>query len=55
MQRQQPAAVLLRAQSGAVRRPAAQVKDLNVESGRGTLRLRTIRPDHAIDRGPVIM
>ena len=26
-----------------------------MESSRGTLRLRTIRPDHAIDRGPVIM
>ena len=47
--------VLLRAQSGAVRKPPAQVKDLNVESARGTLPLRTIRPDHAIDRGPVVM
>jgi acetyl esterase len=47
--------VLLRAQSGAVRKPPAQVKDLNVESDRGTLRLRTIRPDHAIDRDPVVM
>src|SRR5215475_10183319 len=44
--------VLLGAQSGAVRKPPAQVKDLNVESGRGTLRLRTIRPDRAMDRGP---
>ena len=47
--------ILLRAQSGAVRKPHAQVKDLNVATGRGTLRLRIIRPDHAIDRGPVIM
>src|SRR5262245_13680025 len=47
--------VLLRVQSGAVRKPHAEVKDLNVESGSGALRLRTIRPERAMDRGPVIM
>lgn len=47
--------VLLRAQSGAVRKPDAQVKDRTVDSGLRALRLRTIRPDRAIDRGPVIM
>src|SRR5262249_49065065 len=47
--------VLLRAQFGAVHKPHALIKDLNVESSRGTLRLRTIRPVHAIDRGPVTM
>ena len=46
---------LLRAQSGSVRKPDAQVKDLNVDSGRYALRLRTIRPDGAAERGPVIM
>jgi acetyl esterase len=47
--------VLLRAQSGSVPKPDAQIKDLNVDSGQFALRLRTIRPDRTADRGPVIM
>jgi acetyl esterase len=47
--------VLLRAQSGSVRKPDAQIKDLNVDSGRCALRLRIIRPNRAVGRGPVIM
>lgn len=46
---------LLRAQASPVRKPDAQVKEWNVCSGAYTLRLRTIRPYAAIDRGPVIM
>jgi acetyl esterase len=47
--------LLLRAQSGSVRKPNAQVRDLKVAFGQYGLRLRTIRPDEARDRGPVIM
>lgn len=47
--------VLLRAQSGPVQKPNAQVQDLKVASGQYALRLRTIRPDDARDRGPVIV
>ena len=47
--------VLLRAQSGAISKPDAQVKDFIVNSSRFALRLRTVLPIHAIDRGPVIM
>jgi acetyl esterase len=46
---------LLQAQSTAVRRPDAQVRDWNVESGLHHLRLRTIRPHDAVDRSPVIL
>lgn len=46
---------LLRVQSAAVRKPDAQVRDWNVESGLCQLRLRTIRPYAAVDRPPVIM
>ena len=47
--------VLLRAQSGPVRKPGAQVKDFNVQSGQHGLRLRTVRPDTTTGRRPVIM
>jgi acetyl esterase/lipase len=47
--------VLLRAQSGPVHKPNAQVKDLNVKSGQHHLRLRTIRPSRPLDRCPVIL
>lgn len=46
---------LLRAQSGTVRKPEAQIKDWNVDSAVGALRLRTIRPHSARDSSPVIM
>ena len=46
---------LLRAQSGNVPRPDAQVRDLTVNSGRFALRLRIIRPDRTMDRRAVIM
>ena len=46
---------LLRAQSGTVRKPEAQIKDWNVDSAVGALRLRTIRPNSARDSSPVIM
>lgn len=46
---------LLRAQSGSVHKPDAQIKDWNVDSAVGALRLRTIRPDTVKDDGPVIM
>ena len=47
--------VLLRAQSGPVRKPDAQVRDWNVLSGQHALRLRTVRPSSATGRRPVIM
>jgi acetyl esterase len=47
--------VLLRAQSGSVPKPDAQVKDFIVNSDGFALRLHTVRPIHAADRGPVIM
>ena len=47
--------VIVGAQSGSVQKPNAQVQDLKVNSGHYSLRLRTIRPDDARDRGPVIM
>ncbi len=47
--------VLVRAQSGPVQKPYARIEDLKVASGQYSLRLRTIRPDDAKDRGPVIM
>src|SRR5215467_4749358 len=48
-------ALLLQAQSGAVWKPDAQIKDWNVRSGPHSLRLRTIRPASAGDALPVIM
>ncbi len=48
-------AVLLRAQSGSVWKPEAQIKDWNVGSSPHSLRLRTIRPPAAGDGLPVIM
>ena len=47
--------VLSRAQSGSVQKPDARIEDLKVASGQYSFRLRTIRPDDAKDRGPVIM
>jgi len=47
--------VLLRVQSGPVRKPDVQVKDWNVHSGQHALRLRTVRPDITTDRRPFIM
>jgi len=47
--------VLLRAQSGSVRKPDVQIKDWNVQSGQHALRLRTVRPDTTTGRRPVIM
>ena len=47
--------VLVRAQSGAVRKPDAQVKDWNVQSGQHALRLRTVGPDNMTHRCPIIM
>jgi acetyl esterase/lipase len=46
---------LLRAQSGIVEKPDAQIKDWKVKSKAGTLRLRTIRPIRAAERSPVII
>ena len=46
---------LLRAQSGSVEKPDAQIKDWTVNSEAGALRLRTIRPIRAGDRSPVIL
>lgn len=46
---------LLRAQSGPAQKPIAQIKDWNINSKAGPLRLRTIRPLHAGDRTPVIL
>ena len=46
---------LLRAQSGSVRQPDAQIKEWNVDSAAGVLRLRTIRPNSARASSPVIM
>lgn len=46
---------LLRAQTGVVRKPEAQVKDWTVDSDLRTLRIRTVRPGPGIDRRPVIM
>jgi acetyl esterase len=46
---------LLRAQSGPVRKPEAQIKDWNVVSAVGTLRLRTIRPNIVRESSPVIL
>jgi acetyl esterase len=47
--------LLLCAQSGSIQKPDARIEDLKVASGQYSLRLRTIRPDGAKDRGPVIM
>jgi len=47
--------VLLRAQSGSVRKPDVQIKDWNVQSGQHALRLRTVRPATTTGRRPVIM
>ena len=47
--------VLIRTQSGFVPKADAEVKDWAVNSGPYLLRLRTICPHAAIDRGPVIM
>jgi len=46
---------LLDLQSHVASKPETQVKDFNVNSGRFTLRLRIIRPTHAVERGPAIM
>jgi acetyl esterase len=46
---------LLRAQSGTVRKPDAQIKDWSVDSAVGALRLRTIRPNSARVSSPVTM
>lgn len=46
---------LLRAQSGPVQKPDAQIKDSTVDSPAGPVRLRTIRPVGAADRTPVIL
>jgi acetyl esterase/lipase len=48
-------ATLLRAQSGSVRKPEAQIKDWTVNSEAGVLHLRTIRPVRAGDYSPVIL
>jgi acetyl esterase/lipase len=47
--------VLLRAQSGSICKPDAQINDLNVDLSGYALRLRTIRPDRAGDRNPAII
>jgi acetyl esterase len=46
---------LLRTQSCPVPKPEAQIKDWNVNSEAGALRLRTIRPIHVEDHSPVIL
>jgi acetyl esterase len=47
--------VLLRAQSGPVRKPDAEIKVWNVDSGGRTLRLRSIRPPRTTDRLGVVV
>src|SRR4051812_36263368 len=46
---------LLRAQSALVQKLDAYVRDWNVDSTAGPLRLRTIRPLNAEDQSPVIL
>jgi acetyl esterase len=46
---------LLRAQSGTAHKPDAQIKDWNVDSAMGALRLRTIRPNNVRESSPVIL